>query len=256
MYRADDHEAARTLTRELIVRGEALRERAPDNPDTHVFLNGARTKLGLSLLNDPAIREQAPPYYRAAVADIEAAYRLADGDVEIDAERAASYRRLGNALYLTQSHQDAIDAFERAVEIASAIAAADPNDENAALSLRIFKGEMTAPLSALGRFEEAEALLLEAYEAYRADEAASPDDPVTARRVWVHFYFMASHYRQRGMTAESCDNIFAMERQTEARRAAGGLSELDAGNWKIIGSEYAHCYADGGPVDPAPPEAD
>ncbi|MEO1013802.1 MAG: serine/threonine-protein kinase [Pseudomonadota bacterium] len=242
LYRDDNQSAARELSRDVITEAEALRDQSPSDPRTHELLARARTRLALSLLNGIDTRSEAPPIYKQALEDIQRAYDLSDEDNTLNTERAGAFRRYANSLYLNERHDEAVAAFEQATKIIDEIAAGDPLNENAALSRIIFRGEMTAPLSSLGRFEEAEALLFEARDWYRNEAAAAPEDPVKQRRVWVHLYFMASHYRVREMPEESCGYIRDMDRQTKDMRAAGTLQELDAGNWQIVRNEYATCF--------------
>ncbi|MBI1394074.1 MAG: protein kinase [Alphaproteobacteria bacterium] len=243
-YRADDQERARAMSRAVIADGEALRDRAPDDASVHSLLGDARTRLALSLLNDQETRAEAPALYLAALEDHERAYELSGGDNALNGARGGAYRRYANALYLNEKHEDSVTAFRQAEAILEDIVTMDPNDRNAALSLRIIKGEMTAPLSSLERFEEAEALLLDAWDWYKSEAEASPADAVKQRRVWVHLYFMASHYRVRGDERTSCRHIENMAQVTAERQAAGGLADVDAGNWDIIKREYAACFAD------------
>ncbi len=242
LYRDDDQAPARAQSRDVIANAEELRAQAPDDPRIDQLLGRARTRLALSLLNGVDTRPEAQSLYKAALDDAQRAYELSGGDNALNIERAGAHRRYGNALYLNEKHEEAVAQFERAIALIEQIAAADPNDANAALSRTIFKGEITAPLSSLGRFDEAEALLLEARDWYRREAAEAPDDPVKQRRVWVHLYFMASHYRVREDQARSCGYIKDMERQTDAMRSAGALQEVDAGNWEIIQNEYKECF--------------
>ncbi|MEO0878913.1 MAG: protein kinase [Pseudomonadota bacterium] len=243
LYRDDKHDEARAQSRSTIAEAESLLENRPDDVRLHRLLNKTRRALAVSLNNDPATRAEAIEVYAKAVEDLEAAQALSERDVNIAALRAKSHRGLGSALYLDQRHSEAVDEYQKAIDIAADIVAADPYDKNAQLDLVIFKGEITAPLSSLERFEEAEKLLLEARDWYQARYEEEPDNPTRQRRVWVHSYFLASHYRLRGNTQESCKHMDAMEAMAQLRRKAGTLQEVDAANYEnIIKKEYAECF--------------
>ena len=135
----------------------------------------------------------------------------------------------------TTNYQRAIDTFEKVV-------AFDPEDQQTALLLIYAKGEITAPLSSLGRFDEAEILLLDVLDAYEQRLAQEPKNAKRMRNLFVHHYFLGSHYRLREDTVKSCQHIDTMGQYVEMMRSNNTLQELDNNNWNgVIKDEYKFC---------------
>ncbi|MEE9329696.1 MAG: serine/threonine-protein kinase, partial [Parvularculaceae bacterium] len=241
-YHDDDQQGAREALRKIISDIQMSVHLDKENVEKYLLLNRSYRLLGLSLVNEEATRDQAPAQNKLALENILAAQVKMPKSNHINVEAAKSYRDLAFASYMNNSHEEAVIDYQRAIDILTKITSFDPDDQSSALTLIYYKGEITAPLSSLKRYKEAETLLLDVRSAYEQRLKDEPKNGKRMRNLWVHNYFLASHYKLREDTPRACKHIDEMGRFIEMMRAAGTLQELDENNWAgVIKSEYDFC---------------
>ena len=197
------------------------------------------------MLNDLETRAGAISYYDEASENIAEAVKLSPKSNHINIEQAKSYRDNAFAHYMNEKHAISVVRYQKAIDILTDIVDNDEEDKQSALSLIYYKGEITAPLSSLQRFEEAEVLLLDVLATYEARLAEEPHNGGRLRNLFVHNYFVASHYRLREDTERSCKYIDEMQKYFDLMESAGTLQELDRNNWEgVANDEYKFCKDD------------
>lgn len=186
-----------------------------------------RRMLGRILVGQGAYGE-AIDTLTSSLADLDQAEALTAPDRMTRRARSIAHWRRAFARNQGGDPEGAVTDYQEAIAITERRLAIDPENKDATYHLVAWSGEMSLPLSALGRFDEAEAALRTSGAWYQQRYEAEPDDPRRVRTMLVHNAQMTELFRAAGRHDARCAATRELIRYTDEMTALDALSPQDA----------------------------
>ncbi|MEM9837865.1 MAG: protein kinase [Pseudomonadota bacterium] len=205
----------------------ALPQSLKDRREFAMALANQRRTLG-GILIGQGTPEQAIDVLTDSLADIDRAEAAASPDRMTRRARSIAHWRRAYAKLQTGDYDGAVDDYQRAITITKRRLAIDPSNEDAEYNRVAWSAELSLPLSALKRFEEAKAALDQAGAWYLKRYEDAPTDPRRIRTMLVHNAQLMELHRAAGDDQARCEATAELVRFADEMRAIDSLSAQDA----------------------------
>ncbi|NNU15148.1 protein kinase [Parvularcula sp. ZS-1/3] len=220
-----------------------LGEEIPEDGLTPALLstrsNMLRTRARQSILKGET--ESAIADLDAALADLVHAEEQGKETAETLRSRSIIHWRRAYAYHQLGQSEKSIEDYEQAIALNDRRLAIEPDSEDAQYNDRSWSAELSLPLGAVGRFEEAAAALEPAGRWYEARHAEAPDDARYQRNLLVHHFQISELHRQSGDAEARCGELAAALSYADMMEASGALANEDAQALEPFRQQLAAC---------------